>query len=106
MKILLDENLPHELRHEIPGHEVFTVKYMGWSGVKNGLLLVQAGEAGFDVMITVDSGVKYQQNLSRLSLSVIVVRAASNDIDDLRPLLPKLHAALSNPKAGSIISIP
>jgi hypothetical protein len=38
MKILLDENLPHELRHEISGHDVFTVKYLGWSGMKNGLL--------------------------------------------------------------------
>lgn len=66
MKVLLDENLPHELRRELSGHEVFTVQYMGWSGVKNGLLLGRAAKAGFDVMVTMDSGVPYQQNLALL----------------------------------------
>jgi hypothetical protein len=45
MKILLDENLPHKLRHEIIGHEVFTVAYMGWSGIENGKLLTRRIEA-------------------------------------------------------------
>jgi hypothetical protein len=60
MKVLLDENLPHALRRELPGHEVFTVQYLGWSGVKNGALLLQAAASGFDVMVTMDSGVPYQ----------------------------------------------
>ena len=54
MKILLDENLPHDLRYFLPGHEVFTVAYMGWSGSENGELLTIAGDSGFDVMLTKD----------------------------------------------------
>ena len=48
MKLLLDENLPHDLRHHIGGHQVITTAYMGWSGKKNGELLRLAGDAGFD----------------------------------------------------------
>ena len=51
MKILLDENLPHALRHEIQGHDVFTVQFMGWSGLKNGELLARAMAAGFGAII-------------------------------------------------------
>lgn len=52
MKILLDENLPHKLRHELLGHDVFTVQYQGWSGLKNGALLAQAAASGFEAMVT------------------------------------------------------
>ena len=75
MKVLLDENLPHDLRHELPGHEVFTVAYMGWSSLENGDLLSAAAAAAFDVMLTKDSGVEYQQNLPNLPLAVVVVCA-------------------------------
>jgi hypothetical protein len=105
MKVLLDENLPHELRLEVPGHDVFTVQYMGWSGAKNGLLLKQAAAAGFDVMITMDSGVPYQQNISSLRLEVVVLSAASNDIEDLRPLLPRLRETLNAPIANTVVKI-
>jgi hypothetical protein len=63
---------------------------LGWSGVKNGILLARAAASGFDVMVTMDSGVPYQQNLAALPLAVIVLSAPSNDIDDLRPLVPRL----------------
>ncbi|MDZ4659401.1 MAG: DUF5615 family PIN-like protein [Bythopirellula sp.] len=58
MKLLLDENIPHDLRHFLPGYEVFTVAYLGWSSIENGELLQKAGEQGFDAMITKDSGVE------------------------------------------------
>ena len=48
MKLLLDENLPHQLRLEIKGHEVFTTAYMNWSGIENGQLLSLAAKSGFD----------------------------------------------------------
>lgn len=105
MKVLLDENLPHELRHELHGHDVFTVAYMGWSGVKNGLLLAQAANAGLDLFITMDVGVQFQQNLASLRLAVIVLRAASNDMEDLRPLLPELQAAMSTVVPNSVTRI-
>lgn len=105
MKILLDENLPHSLRHEIPGHDVFTVAFMGWSGVKNGVLLSQAAAAGFDAFITKDVGVRYQQNPSTLPLAVVILRAASNDIDDIRPLLPKLLGVLAALAPKSVVEV-
>ena len=58
MKILLDENLPHDLRHFLPGHDVYTVTYMRWSGKSNGELLRTAAQDGFDVLLTKDSGVE------------------------------------------------
>lgn len=55
MKLLLDENLPHALRHELPGHQCYTVSYCGWAGKLNGELLKLASESGFDALITKDT---------------------------------------------------
>lgn len=60
MKLLLDENLPHKLRQHLPGHEVYTVAFMGWSGIRNGELLARAAAAGFEAMLTVDAGIEYE----------------------------------------------
>ena len=95
MKLLLDENLPHQLRHELPGHDCFTVAFMGWGGVENGELLRRAAAADFDAFLTKDAGVQYEQNLANLSLAVVILHAPSNDIDDIRPVLPALLQALS-----------
>ena len=105
MKVLLDENLPHDLRLEISGHDVFTVQYLGWSGVKNGDLLARAAAAGFEVLLTMDSGVPYQQNIATLPLAVVVLKAASNDLDDLRPLVPALLEALRKLKSKAVVWI-
>jgi len=100
MKLLLDENLPHQLRHEILGHEVFTVAYMGWSGVDNGSLLSAAASAGFDVLVTNDRGLEYDQNLDVLPVAVVVLLAPANTIESLRPLLPELEVTLNQLTAG------
>ena len=105
MKVLLDENLPHQLRHELNPHAVFTVKFMAWSGLKNGVLLARAAAEGFDVMITMDSGVPYQQNLATLPLAVVIFAAVTNDIDDLRPLIPRLLESLRTLAPKSVIRI-
>jgi len=97
MKILLDENLPHALRALLTGHDVFTVAYLGWSGIGNGKLLQLAQQHDFDVFLTLDNGVPYQQNLAGLTLRVIVLATPSSDIDDLRPLVPSLVRHLSHP---------
>ena len=75
MKILLDENLPHELRSRLPAHDVFTVAYLNWEALENGALLRQAALEKFDVMITLDQGVQHQQNLQKLPIAVLVIRA-------------------------------
>lgn len=95
MKLLLDENLPLELRREISGHECFTVAYMQWKGVANGELLRRAAAAGFDALITNDAHMRYQQNLQSLPVAVVVLHAASNDMDDITPLIPKLLDGLN-----------
>jgi len=95
MKILLDENLPHDLRHYLTGHEVFTVAYMNWKSVENGDLLLAAGDAGFDGMLTLDSGVEYEQHLAALPVAVLIIKCKSSKIDDLRPLVPEILSALS-----------
>lgn len=101
MRLLLDECVPKRLKRELVGHEVKTVQEMGWAGVKNGALLKLA-DGQFDALLTVDQGIEYQQNLSGLTISVVVMLAASNDVDDLRPLLPGVEQALADLRAGEI----
>ena len=105
MKILLDENLPHDLRYLLSGHEVFTVAYMGWSGMENGELLKIAGDSGFDVMLTKDSGVEYEQPLAALPIAVVVMKAKANKLDDIRPLLPAVLSALANLQPRTLVRI-
>ncbi|MGA2498678.1 MAG: DUF5615 family PIN-like protein [Tepidisphaeraceae bacterium] len=101
MKLLLDENLPHKLRLEIPGHDVFAATFMGWSGIENGKLLTVAAKHGFDAVLTTDRGMEYEQDTAGLPLSVIVIRVASNAIEDVRPLIPKVLAVLRGLKLNS-----
>jgi len=102
--VLLDECVPRRLRRELPGHDVHTVIEMGWSGIKNGPLLRRAAQE-FDVFLTVDQGVEYQQNPLGLDLAIVVMVAATNDIDDLRPLMPRVRETLSSASPGTIVKI-
>jgi hypothetical protein len=95
VKLLLDENLPHQMRLELPGHDVFTAAYMGWGGVENGELLRRAAADGFDALVTNDRGLEYQQNLATLPLAVVVVLAPANTVEALRPAFPALLTALA-----------
>jgi hypothetical protein len=106
VKLLLDENLPHDLRHHLPGHDVFTVRYMGWSGISNGELLRRAADDGFDAMLTLDNGVAYQQNVQSLPVAVVILSAPSNDIGDLLPLVPQLLTALGALAPRTITRVP
>ena len=101
MRVVLDECLPKRLMRELPGHDARMVRQMGWGGISNGKLLsLLRGQ--FDAFITVDSNLAYQQNLSTLPVAVVVLRAPSNKIEDLRPLLPALLAALAVLKPGEL----
>jgi hypothetical protein len=95
VKLLLDENLPQQIRLELPGHEVVTAAYMKWDGVGNGELLRLAAAAGFDALITNDRGLEYQQNLGALPVAVVVVLARANTIEAIRPAYGDMLAALS-----------
>lgn len=104
MRVRLDECVPRQLKRELPGHDVRTVYEMGWSGVKNGPLLRRAAPE-FGGFLTVDQGIEYEQNLFALDLVIIVMEAKSNDIDDLRPLMPQVREALKKPSPGSIVKV-
>ena len=104
MRLLLDECVPKRLKRELRGHDAKTVQDMGWAGHKNGALL-RLADGQFDALLTVDQGIEYQQNLSGLRISVVVMMALSNDIDDLRPLLPGVAQALASVRPGEIIKV-
>jgi predicted nuclease of predicted toxin-antitoxin system len=97
MKILLDECVDWRLSRDIVGHDVKTVYQMGWQTIKNGELMRLASE-NFDVFVTVDRNLSFQQNLSAYTFSVIVLAAKTNRLADLRPLVPKLLEVI--PTAG------
>ena len=73
MLILLDENLPHSLRPLLVGHDVRTTAYQGWAGLANGALLKAAEGAGFEVIVTADQGIRYQQNRKYSKVALIVL---------------------------------
>ena len=104
MRLLLDECVPKRLTRELPGHDARTVQDLGWAGITNGALL-RLANGEFDALLTVDQGIEYQQNLSGLSISVVVMMAPSNDVDDLRPLLPGVEEALARLRPGEIIRV-
>jgi predicted nuclease of predicted toxin-antitoxin system len=105
MKLLLDENLPHQLRNELPGHDCFTVAFMAWAGQENGKLLAAAAANNFDALLTKDANLQYEQNLVSLPVSVVILNAPSNDIDDIRPLIPELLRLLTALPARSLVHV-
>src|SRR5271168_2018903 len=102
MRVLLDENLNWRLKRDLPGHEVESVPLLGWAGIQNGALLRKAVEHGFDVLMTMDSNMVYQQNLSGQSIAVVVLRAPSNRLADTQPLMTKVVLALLNVRKGAL----
>lgn len=101
MKILLDECLPKKLKHEVEADEVKTVPEMGWAGKKNGELL-RLAEQEFDVLLTNDQNLESQQNLKQFDLAFIVLVAYTNDIEDLKPLMPAPNEATKTIQPGEI----
>jgi hypothetical protein len=104
MKVLLDECVPRKLRRELTDHEVFTVTERGWSGIKNGNLLALAAPE-FDVFLTVDQNLKYQQNLKNFNIAIILLIARNNRLKTLLPLMPEVREALSKITESDFIHI-
>ena len=101
MRVLLDECVDWRLGRDIIGHDVKTARQMGWEGVKNGELLALA-EQQFDVFVTVDRNLSFQQNFVALSIAVVVLHARTNRLADLRPLVPKILGAIESAIPGAI----
>lgn len=100
MRILLDECIDRRFARTLSGHDVSTVPQMGWAGVKNGELMKLA-EANFDVFVTVDRNLSYQQNLPRYDIALIVLRSVSNRYVDLEPFGEKVLELLPTIKIGT-----
>lgn len=104
MRVLLDENLDWRLARSLTGHAVESVQRNGWAGIKNGELLARAEQA-FDVFVTIDGNIEFQQSFARLRLAIVVLRAPSNRLRDTEPLMPKLLALLPTLQPGTIMRI-
>ena len=105
MRVLLDECLPAGLSRELTGHEVSTAPKMGWAGLKNGALLTKAVAAGFEVFLTVDKNLPRQQKIAEYPIAIVVLRCATNDILDLRKLIPELVTKLPKAKKGEAMLV-
>jgi hypothetical protein len=104
MRVFLDECLDWRLGREFPDDDARTVPQMGWAGIKNGQLLALAQER-FDAFVTVDRNLSYQQNLSNVTLVIVVLRAVSNRLPDLIPCARKARPLLAEAKAGSVVVV-
>ncbi len=105
MRLLLDECVTSYIRSEFVGHDVSTVDEAGYKGLKNGKLLY-AASGRFDVLITVDQNLRFQQNLANYSISVLVLRAPRTAISFLRPLIPEALQVLNTIQPGEVIVVP
>jgi len=105
MRILLDECIDERFRNALPGHDCQTARYAGLAGLKNGDLLDAAEKAKFDVFLTVDQGIEYQQNLTARKLAIIIFHAKSNRLKDLLPLVPTCLARIESIQPGQIVTI-
>ena len=103
MKVLLDENLDHRLRKHLGSHEIFTASYMGWDGFKNGRLLQAAEDGGFDVLVTGDQTLSYEQNLMGRRLAIVVLSTVEWRI--IRNYLAEIFAAVDAAEHGSFRTV-
>lgn len=101
MRVLLDEQLPIDLAATLHGHSVDTVAGRGWTGITNGELLRRM-EGEYDALVTMDRGIEFQQNLTTVSIAVLLVRAPSNRMVHLQPLVPAILDALPALKLGQL----
>jgi hypothetical protein len=99
VKVLLDENLPHLLRNNLGDHEVFTVRYQGWAGLKNGELLKAAEDDGFEAFVTGDQTLSYEQNLTGRRIALVVL--SSIDWHIIKANLAPILTALADAAPGS-----
>ncbi|GEO10601.1 DUF5615 family PIN-like protein [Segetibacter aerophilus] len=95
MRLLLDENLPKRLKLDFPEHEIYTVRDQQWNGIKNGELLKLLIANSFDALLTYDKNLQHQQNFSKHTVTVFVLRARINQYAELTKLTPKVKEYLS-----------
>ena len=105
MKILLDESLPIKLAPLIIGHEIHTIRSLGWLGRKNGLLLSSMVDEQFDILVTADASIPYQRSLKKYPIAVVVLHAKRTSLERLTLLVPALLVILPTVKPSSVIEV-
>jgi predicted nuclease of predicted toxin-antitoxin system len=106
MRLLIDECVPRKVKFLFAdgGHECETVRGAGFSGKENGELLALAEEHS-DVLVTIDKNIRHQQNITSRNIAILIIRPASNDLDDIRPHVPHALVVLQSLKPGQIVEI-
>jgi hypothetical protein len=104
VRVFLDECVDWCLARDIVGHDVKTARQMDWTTIKNGALLALASDH-FDVFVTVDRNLSFQQNLNAFSIAVVVLQAKTNRLADLRPLVPGRLATIESAIPGAAQSV-
>lgn len=105
MRVLIDECIDERLRNYLPGHDCQTARYAGLAGLKNGDLLAAAETARFDIFLTADQGIEYQQNLTGRNIAIIIFHTKSNRLRDLLPHVPTCLARIESIQPGQIVKI-
>jgi predicted nuclease of predicted toxin-antitoxin system len=103
-RILFDENMPRKLRRDLPAYDVRTVQEEGWAGLENGSLLARA-EQVFDVLLTADQRMRYQQNIARFNIAVVVIETSDTTISNLQRLLPTIRQAIAGASPGTVLIV-
>jgi predicted nuclease of predicted toxin-antitoxin system len=106
VKVLFDHNLPHKLRASLDTlakHDIVTASYMGWGDLKNGELLRIAEENGFEVLVTDDQGLLYEQNLTRRRLAIVAL--STNNWPIVKNYSAEILAAIDSAAPGSFQTV-
>lgn len=103
MRVLFDQGTPAPLRNHLSGHQVSTAYEMGWGSLKNGELLEQAQSLGFEVLVTTDQNLKYQQNLAKRQIAIVVLSTTS--WPRIQKVLPGIVAAISSIQQISYVEV-
>jgi predicted nuclease of predicted toxin-antitoxin system len=104
VKLLLDECVTRHLKRDLASHDVHTVEDAGLQGLENGDLL-KAASGAYEVLITVDRNIPYQQNIAGLNIAILILAAKRNSYVRLKPLIPRALNALESIKVGDVIRI-
>src|SRR6266540_130576 len=104
MRVLLDECVPRQLRRDLEGFDIKTVKEMGWAGVKNGALLSLASD-NFDAVFTVDRGMEQLHTQVGARVGLVILAANTTDPVKLHPLMPQVRSALQGVQPGKIVRV-
>ena len=102
MRVLLDECVPRRFGQSLAGHDCVTVPSAQLTGTKNGELLAAAERLSFDLFITIDQGIVYQQNLACRKIAILVLRPKTSRLVDLLPLAPECLAQMQSVAPGEL----